>query len=98
MPVSGPLPWISGMGVIGTTGAVHGSLSTTKDTVRSVARLSGGSTASWSVTDAALITKVHWSPLTKSEVGSSTKVVGPPETSAVLDPVSKQSRAYHPSA
>src|ERR671935_1680771 len=45
--------------------------------------LSGGSTASWSVTFAAKTVTVHVSEPTKSASGSSVKVVGPPLTAAV---------------
>src|SRR5919204_5033037 len=45
--------------------------------------LSGGSFVSWSVTFAAKTVTVHVSPWTKSLVGSSVKVVGPPLTVAL---------------
>src|SRR5919204_2843725 len=45
--------------------------------------LSGGSTASWSVTFAAKTVTVHVSEPTKSASGFSVKVVGPPLTAAV---------------
>ena len=44
--------------------------------------LSGGSCVSWSVTFAAKTVTVHVSAVAKSVVGSSVKVVGPPETVA----------------
>src|ERR687886_1525513 len=49
--------------------------------------LSGGSVASWSVTLAAKTVTVHVSEPTKSDSGSSVKVVGPPLTAAVWAPL-----------
>ena len=52
--------------------------------------LSGGSVASWSVTFAARTVTVHDSFVAKSAVGSSEKVVGPPETPAACEPLVAQ--------
>src|SRR4051812_2708933 len=57
--------------------------------------LSGGSTVSWSVTSAATTVTVQVSPWEKSELGSSVKVVGPPETVAVCAPLALQEIEYH---
>src|SRR2546422_9080776 len=49
--------------------------------------LSGGSSRSWSVTWLAKIVTVHGSPNVKSESGFSVKLIGPPPTVAVCEPL-----------
>src|SRR5262245_16506225 len=56
--------------------------------------LSGGSFASWSATRLATIVTVHSSLKPKSAVGSSVKVVGPPLTEAVCEPLLAQEIVY----
>jgi hypothetical protein len=52
--------------------------------------LSGGSSASWSVTALARTLTVHVSPPAKSAAGSSVNVVGPPLTAAAWAPLLPQ--------
>ena len=52
----------------------------------------GGSSASWSLTRAASTLSVHDSPSTKSCVGLSVKVVGPPLVVAACGPLTRHAR------
>src|SRR5437667_7574076 len=56
--------------------------------------LSGGSFVSWSETFAATTVTVQLSPGTKSVSGSSVKVVGPPLTVALCEPLAPQEIEY----
>src|SRR5205085_1332359 len=78
------------MDVAGGSGA-----SVVKLKSKSAPMLSGGSSVSWSVTEAAITVSVQDSEFAKSTSGSSVKLVGPPLTAAACVPLVAHESVYH---